>query len=253
MLTWSAFNDVAEHDILWGELGVAWANDSMRPDNPWVERFLMRGLAFIRRLENASTFADRCTLLDWESPPEDLSLVHGLREQDEGGLFRHYSLEAKHRILNPSCDGDTDAGPKDAWLWAHEDCLRLYYHLYGGHRTLRRWGYVFWDSARWKQLRFLDTDYFAWRIKTLHEEKHQDRRGYPYKEMRASWQARSQIWCRGGRGYWSKGDESRVQWPAEAELGCESPQRGTLVSVEMRQKLQCWSHGFFGMRGFAGW
>ncbi|CAD6593028.1 MAG: hypothetical protein ASARMPREDX12_006664 [Alectoria sarmentosa] len=231
------FNDVAEHDILWGKLRIPWADDCIYPHHPWKERFLVRGLTYIRRLDTASTYAERCTLLDWESPREDLSPSLGLSELHGRTYFNKYSPEARDKILNQSCTNDIDAGAKDAWLWAHDDGTRLYYNLFNGHRTLRQWGYVLWDSARLKQSGLLDRAWHDWSVKTQKEEDDHDERNNRYEEMVASWKAKSQIWRLGGRGWWSSENESFVQWPAGSNLRWECRQGEIPTPVEMGQKL----------------
>ena len=237
LLTNPAFNDVAEHDILWGKLRIPWADDCIYPHHPWKERFLVRGLTYIRRLDTASTYAERCTLLDWESPREDLSPSLGLSELHGRTYFNKYSPEARDKILNQSCTNDIDAGAKDAWLWAHDDGTRLYYNLFNGHRTLRQWGYVLWDSARLKQSGLLDRAWHDWSVKTQKEEDDHDERNNRYEEMVASWKAKSQIWRLGGRGWWSSENESFVQWPAGSNLRWECRQGEIPTPVEMGQKL----------------
>lgn len=150
----SSLQHVAEHDPLRGELSIPWADGLSNRDNHWKERFFVRGLAFIRQLETASTYADRCMLLDWESLHEDLSTWKGLMEQVARVSFRDYISEARDNVLNSSSAGDTDAGPKNGWLWAYEDSLFLDYKLFNGHKILREWGFVLWDSARWEQSGF---------------------------------------------------------------------------------------------------
>lgn len=86
----SSLEHVAEHDTLRGELSIPWADGLSNRDNHWKERFFVRGLAIIRQLETASTYADRCTLLDLESLHEDLSTWKGLMEQVARVSFRDY-------------------------------------------------------------------------------------------------------------------------------------------------------------------
>ena len=118
--------------------------------------------------------------------------VPELKRTGRKGIFQKCSPDAREKILNPSCTDDIDAGPKDAWLWAHDNRTRLYYSLCSGYRTLRQCGYVLWDSARLLQSGFLDTAWHDWSVKTQKEEDDHDERKSRYEEMVASWKAKSQ-------------------------------------------------------------
>lgn len=105
---------------------------------------------------------------------------------------------------------DEDDGPYATWLAANRyesEHWALMAYLMGGFRAQ---AYVFWDADRIDLYELVDA---------YLEDDHQPRapldRLEDYTagaEMEQSFEARSKIWNSGGRGYWSKGDESRIVW-----------------------------------------
>lgn len=57
------FNDVAKHDVDWGELCVAWVDTYGIKEIFYKEGYLLKGLGFIFQLSTASTYDDRHSLL----------------------------------------------------------------------------------------------------------------------------------------------------------------------------------------------
>ena len=77
-------------------------------------------------------------------------------------------------------------------------------------RTLRQRGYVMWDSTRLAQWSILDHEW----LKLPHELPITYFKQCHREVVAAvSFDARLKIWRRGGRGWWSAGDESRIVWP----------------------------------------
>lgn len=67
-----------------------------------------------------------------------------------------------------------------------------------------------WDFDRLAKWGLLDYD---WRSLPYEEPPNDTEQRRREGEMEESFRARRKIWNRGGRGWWSPGDESRVVWP----------------------------------------
>ena len=221
-----AFNDVAEHDVEWGNLQMEYHDGYDR----WKEHYLSRGLSYLRQLFHTSTYEDRCHLLKPRKGCPKYTLYWGpISEISESPLpmYIRYSKEDLPVCfcLRPATDGDN--GPEDAWLWAYAtDATNGLTHWYSVHflqRTLRKRAYVMWDFARLATWGLLDYDWSS-----LPREKFDDDSDQVCRkaEMWGSFNARRKIWKRGGKRWWSPGDESRVVWPpgAPIEIPEEEPE-----------------------------
>lgn len=118
---------------------------------------------------------------------------------------------------------ELDSGPEDAWYWAHDDEDELGWVYDVQRQNLRQWGYVLWDKSRLEAVGLFES---AWNDSdelvdaSLEEQEEQRQRAY----MQNSWDQREQVWSSGGHGWWSWGDESRVEWeqgrdPMRKQLG----------------------------------
>ncbi|MCJ1249618.1 hypothetical protein MMC30_006844 [Trapelia coarctata] len=77
------FNEVAEHDIEWGELSIPFANDWDEPDNVWKEHYLSLGLAYLYRAITAANYEDRYQLISPNLGSDELFLFEGMKSQEE--------------------------------------------------------------------------------------------------------------------------------------------------------------------------
>jgi len=101
---------------------------------------------------------------------------------------------------------DTDRGPYEAWRAANSDRWLEDSCMFSEAAWLRERAYVFWDADRlrsWQPGGFGDDPGDCPRECTEEE----------VDEMRESFRERSKIWQKGGRGYWSWDDTSRIVWP----------------------------------------
>jgi hypothetical protein len=134
--------------------------------------------------------------------------LHEVLDDADGRPLKAQSEEELHSIAlrrdNPP-DDDTDQGPYEAWRNAHADSTLEESVMFGDDAWLRERAYVFWDRDRIQQ-----------RFKDGFGEEPGDRVGYTeqeYEDMLESFDERSKIWQKGGKGFWSKGDTSRIVWP----------------------------------------
>ncbi|ROV96851.1 hypothetical protein VPNG_09275 [Cytospora leucostoma] len=209
------FNEVARHDVVWGNYRVGF---DAKIEHGTIQHLLSLGLEeilAIARLQD-SPYEERRQALgpDEERPYGNflflwLSLIDiniDARPGNDPGLYTTlYSAPPFHP--------DPDPGPELIWrLSCPQDGSSL--GLYEQHDWIsRRWGYVFWDYARLQGL-ILTGDALTSETWEPRVNPVQIPEPPPSAEEReASYQVRSSIYRRGGRGYWAEGDESRVQWP----------------------------------------
>lgn len=212
-----AFNDVAEHDVYWGEYSVSYTNDW--DENPYKEHFLSLGLEYLHQIINAKTYDQRHELLSSKFGVDDLFLQAGLKDQEEDDdiPFSEYSHEKKEKISKSFfvADDDHDLGPFEAWAWAHADSSSAYFYFADEHRELREWGYVMWDSERLTRWNPFHQEWVRLQ-KPIDAEGHKpfDAEGYKCRAegMASSFKARSEIYRRGGKGWWALGDETKIRW-----------------------------------------
>jgi hypothetical protein len=119
------------------------------------------------------------------------------RRKDEAKLTRDHAPFAH----------DPDSGPADAWRWAHQDETRRSFVYSTQQTALRARGYCMWDRARLNQW-----SVFRQPWKPPNNPHIGDQQGKRKDEMHMSWRRRSEIYLRGGEGWWSANDESKVVW-----------------------------------------
>lgn len=121
-----------------------------------------------------------------------------------------YTEEKLARLLPAPCDGDTDRGPFEAWRLAFAHLPRGAWDMRMlEHAWLRERAYVLWDMRRLGEHGMLGM------IEDAPEDSALQDMERDLGSMWESFDERSQVCKKGGRGYWSKGDTSRVIWPDE--------------------------------------
>lgn len=218
------FNDVAKHDVDWGELSIPYIDDGESDriyHNSRKESYLARGLEFLYRLVTANTYDARHDILE-EPNPEPCrkrmsrdSLSDVLRSQIEGdGVpLKYYTEEEEELHVRPAFNSDNDCGPMEAWRWAHSESTRGQFYFRRDHGPLRQRGYVMWDLKRlidWHLTEKPVRDIISRRRLDYFGLKEKDAE---WREQSESWKERSRIWQKGGRGWWAPGDESHIRWP----------------------------------------
>ena len=208
LLTRLAFNDIAEHDIAWGEFSVEYGN---RIDSEFIQHLLSLGLAHLHRIVLAETYEARYKLLYSNYPPHNSKFLYkGLKtanEHDDGVYLSDYTQDEELAHITSPFVQDSDTGPTDAWRWAHQDETCAHFLNSDSQKLLREWGYVMWDRAR---LNKWDTFQMPW--ETPHTSASAGEETQRIAEMQASFDQRSKIYMAGGRGWWSLGDESKIIW-----------------------------------------
>ncbi|KIH94843.1 hypothetical protein SPBR_03867 [Sporothrix brasiliensis 5110] len=121
-----------------------------------------------------------------------------------------YSKEKREALFQPSEPRhDADRGPFEAW-WAANKELPLHSSLMMYHNAgFRERAYVLWDEDRLKRYSLLG----LFTGNAPESELELEDTIEEHDVMEASFDARSEIYQKGGQGYWSKDDENRIVWP----------------------------------------
>ena len=207
------FNDVAQHDVDWGECSIPWVGSGRSFHK---EGYLLKGLEYILKLSTARTYDDRHRLLESHGS-EGSFLFDALKPPD---LLRHngvpleeYNDEEEKLYVSPPFDDDDDDGPAEAWRWTHAKKPKDLFYYLKDHRRFRWRGYVMWDLSRLLGWQFLSTPIQAQASERLSSKERADERA-EWEMQDFSWTERSRIWLKGGRGWWAPGDESHIKWPS---------------------------------------
>lgn len=170
---------------------------------------LSQGVGFIHQLINEESYDGKRDMLT-EHPdigvanfPGALSNV--LVAYQGANAFVGREEELLYENVSRVTDEDPDQGPFNSWYAAHEGAPLYAVLMLHEHELLRDCAYVLWDWDRVEKYHLLKAF-----------EKLSDARPSPdekeYDEMNESFHERSQIWQKGGSGYWSKGDTSGISW-----------------------------------------
>lgn len=134
-------------------------------------------------------------------------------EDDSIVFFDDIQPGKEARYFHTPFFADPDTGPVDVWRWVHADESWQNWVYQEDRSRLRRWGYVLWDRARLEAAGIFETlmeDLIRPREEEILEEQEAERHlGY----MQNSWEKRQAVSRSGGKGWWSWGDQSKVQWP----------------------------------------
>ncbi|KAJ5658405.1 uncharacterized protein N7484_002054 [Penicillium longicatenatum] len=154
-----AFNEVAAHDINFGELSIPWVGD----ESSWIQGYLSLGVKYLEKVTTASTYEERHRLLD-----EKLSLANtqpaladclielndlylgGTDELDDHAMHQLRQLPSQYA----ACDPDT--GPAEIWFQAHEGDHSTQYVLAEPYRASRKVGYVMMNLSRKQDMTSFD-------------------------------------------------------------------------------------------------
>ena len=220
-----AFSDVASHDIEWAcdryaeEESVEWVDDYMSERIIYKAALLSRGLAGIQEIRDTKSYDDRYNLLQGPSlglPEMDFHfLFEGLKCDDDfwSDNLRLEDLsteDAKRRATPPFTAEDND-GPFEAWKWANGPHIFEYYFEPENYYFRQR-AYVMWNKAILEQWGILAIDRRSipeeWTTTHIPTEAQR-------QEERRSILARRHVYKRGGLGWWSATDETRLVFPSD--------------------------------------
>jgi hypothetical protein len=182
-------------------------------DSPYIQYVLSLGLEVIWDVITAESYQDRYQLLESKGCPSkmDVFLYGALWQVNVWREYQHPAEDPESAHVPRALSRELDAGPKQAWLWAHRDPdNRAWIYARPWHYD-RQWGYVLWDKSRIEAVGLLESPWTApgpsADMFIDREEDQQER-----TRMQNSWDQRAKVWSSGGRGWWSWEDESRVEW-----------------------------------------
>ena len=191
--------------------------DRLELKNSYKEHHLSLGLEHLHKVANATIFNDRRQLLSSTSGDDSGFLDRALEPTDLGSATEVLDFGThKASVVHDARVADSGPGPQLAWFWAHT-FYDLFMHSYNyhhqGHAFLRRQGYVFWDLDRLEKSDLLEKPFTDLALTNTDYDDDLIGEGADHDDMEDSYNKRHQIWKRGGRGWWSRDDETRVQWP----------------------------------------
>lgn len=150
MLTNLAFNDVAEHDVEWGEWSIPYDEAAYNgTGNPYKQHYLSQGLQYLHKLVTTTDYDKRLDLLNPNLRLNACFLFKGLTTQYETHgpplYVEDYTDADRERFISKPFFVDHDIGPVKAWNWVHAYTYRGFFYFCGDHYGLRQQGYVMWD------------------------------------------------------------------------------------------------------------
>jgi hypothetical protein len=153
---------------------------------------------FYGELSNGSTFVDRhewvwwwCRLPEWIDRSDYESITK---------WWQYTELDAY------------GSGPWRMWYASHRAHWERVTWSFETHAWLRRCGYVIWDHPE-TPLKYAELEARMEEARKLSLLDHCRRKDPDLRcKMRRSWKERAEIHRRGGRGYWSEGNLSRIVW-----------------------------------------
>jgi hypothetical protein len=179
---------------------------------------LARGLGFLRQLVAAQTYEERHKLIGSRPEPAPHFLNDALYALADAAVdldyapLSEYNEQMMQERINPPIVDDPDPGPYDAWFWAHLGKSAEEFTFSFDRFPLRSQGYVMWDRLR--LVHQFDIRNIAYSFAEHGCPEIQPKGTMDVEEVECSHKRRSEIWDAGGRGWWSKDNESRIVWPA---------------------------------------
>ncbi|CAG9972544.1 unnamed protein product [Clonostachys byssicola] len=212
VLVAKCFNEIVQHDVNWGHLEVDLITSM---SSMYGEHIITSGLDTLRLLAEAGNYQDIHKVLhrgetQWDGP------LHTLFSDAFSRMAQTRSRGGPHEGFDPNLGPfyqDPDHGPAQAFESVRPQDVSTWDDRYRYIRNYRHRGYVFWDETRLQKHGFFDAGWET--VKTLEPEA-----GYldwqipkasmSTETLEMSRKRRDEIWRKGGRGWWSFDDESKV-------------------------------------------
>ena len=239
MLTCLAFEDVAEHDVLWAKHRIQSGISYQFPGRSYSEHCLSLGLAWLHKLATAATYEERYRLLAPETgEPESSFIWKTVAYPQENAQYTSIELSEFTELtvldhVEPSFSEDPDVGPFTAWWWAYKNSTDAFTYALPELRPLRKMGYIMFDMDRLRRRAMLESPFEP--TYESQEEREVSLRKQERSDL--SYRKRSEIYDAGGRGYWSENDESKLIW------GVSEPAAGIEYTLPDRGHLDYWRDG----------
>ncbi|KAI5457634.1 hypothetical protein BGZ63DRAFT_427671 [Mariannaea sp. PMI_226] len=208
-----ACRDILFHDVEVGKHML----DFLNSGTGWIQWSISQGLEFVYKLIHESCYDKKLAMLrsTFTSPRGTLRVAfeeYLMKAQDEmennnNPWLMNLTVD-DIKSLAPCADReDTDDGPLAAWRYGHRSWAVGGWSMLTENAGLRERAYVFWDLQRIER----------WKLLSLYPSIPEHSTGaftkQEYQAIMESMRERLLIWKKGGRGYWTSGDFSRIEWP----------------------------------------
>ena len=140
--------------------------------------------------------------------------------------------EERTRVRQP-LDKDPDIGPERAWRWAHHEIYASSFIMAHDNHDLRGNAYVMWDNDRLERLGLCSETCAS----PPEEHVYKMRSRTEVEVMERSFVERTNIWIRGGRGWWAEGDESKIVWLPQEKQPSTSKRKRDRIEVSGQPAL----------------
>jgi hypothetical protein len=212
MLNMTDFNEVTEHDVVWGEMCVSYVDASLPG---CLEPILARGIFSINSIIEADGYAEKHSLLYPDYPNYADKFLHealnAANRTDDRLELEDYTYTPDDETSNIAAHffDDPDMGPADVSRWAHQSSSRAHFLNNESRTSLHEWGYVMWDRNSIDRMRLYESEWAE-----------PDEVVYPTEDVvlrdrqrKESLERRSQMYMAGRKGWWAFDDESKVVSP----------------------------------------
>ncbi|KAH6719925.1 hypothetical protein BKA61DRAFT_472119 [Leptodontidium sp. MPI-SDFR-AT-0119] len=156
-----AFDDMVEHDVVWGEMSVEYSDWR---DPGYIEPLLARGIEGVYSIVTAEGYEESYESM-YPRYPETThnflnAALNGSNEDYHNVPIWSYASQDINEANAHSFFEETDEGPAEVWLWPHRRFSKRLFVNSDAHRSLQQWGYVMWDLP---ELNKADVFKSAWR------------------------------------------------------------------------------------------
>ncbi|KAK2762247.1 hypothetical protein FQN54_001257 [Arachnomyces sp. PD_36] len=205
------FEDVADHDVFWGKMKVTTCQELDLDGKCYLQALIANGLGYIHQLVTASTYEERREILGLFPSSARYFLTYTLTDAGDIAdcVLSEFYEQQKKGLASKSSLEDPDSGPYNAWYWAHAHDDGEDFVFGPDYYGLRYSGYVMWDNWRLSEWNIFSETF---QYRNYHYLPASQSSAHPW-EIRKSWKRRTEIYKLGGRGWWSKDDESKIVWP----------------------------------------
>ena len=181
--------------------------DNQNDLGEYMEHFLSLGLNWLQQVVMASTYEERYELLAPNLAPDSgWHLIPAVAGLDDVPISELGEAE-RNAMLPPPIMVDADWGPKDIWFWAFARNTLAYTYYGPEHKNYRKRGYVMFNYDRlckWDAFHE-PFDRLAANKERNAERLSDERLAEKETLMKRSQDERTNVWLRGGTGWWSEG------------------------------------------------
>ncbi|KAK2804589.1 hypothetical protein FQN51_001790 [Onygenales sp. PD_10] len=176
-------------------------------------KYPKQGVPFVSRFapwENEQLASIYDYLFDKITPDAFQEWCNSTRVHYHSTLYE-YNEDMKRELIDHPVLTDPDGGPREMWSYIHTFKYGREFTFCPSHRRLRLGGYVMWDVVRLQ----VELGLGYLQVSQLENDVPDDPiiPKYSQAEIQYSYDRRAEIWLKGGSGWWSKDDESKIVWP----------------------------------------